>query len=644
MPSKTTVAVAGVVAAGAAMAVHAADDKYGFTRDLRSIRVSKQLKQVGIRFNTEVRSVANFWDEVVRTHGVDREAILLGDEVWTFGDIDALANRVARWCQSLGVKAGDVVALDMSNRAEYVGTWLGVTKLGAITAFLNTSLEGESLMHCVRISTAKHLIYDSPLAPAVAGVDELLREAGVTAHGWADADAGADGASKSVLSGLRHMSPDPVDPALRAHVKATDPWGLIFTSGTTGLPKAAMVPHTRMRMIGESFKGMFGVVETDRVYNVLPLFHSSGGQIGVGLMMSAGATMILRPKFSTRATWDDVTKYRVTVMLYIGELCRYLVTAAPHPRETGHGVRIAIGNGLRPDVWGEFQERFGIPEVGEFYGSTEGNVALWNHCTDIKSRGACGFIGPLMRKANPYAVVKFDTDREEPVRDLDGRCVQCDPNEPGEMLGQMVGGKTSRAFAGYWRNKAATAKKVLRDVFEPGDAWFRTGDLMRVSPDGFIHFVDRIGDTFRWKGENVATTQVAEAVSTFPGIAEVNVYGVAVPGADGRAGCAAIVLDSADDAPTHAKAESAIDLNALARHLTSSLPAFAVPVFLRILPRVPITATFKHQKTRLRTDGVDPTAVSDPLFVLTAGGSGAAGYSRLDAAQWHTIAAGRSRL
>jgi len=406
------------------------------------------------------------------------------------------------------------------------------------------------------------------------------------------------------------------------------------------MPKAAVISHLRMVIAATGFYSMFRLREDDVVYTVLPLYHSAGGMIGAGMCTVQGITMVLRDKFSATRFWTDVTEHKATVMQYIGELCRYLLLAKPSPAEKTHGLRIAIGNGLRPDIWADFQTRFNIPEVGEFYGATEGNVLLSNHCTAPDSRGAVGVMG-LMRLTKMNVIVKFNDDTEEVVRGPDGFCILCGPGEAGEMIGLINENDPTRRFQGYHGNQKATQNKIIHDVFKKGDSYFRTGDLLKMDAGGYVSFVDRIGDTFRWKGENVATTEVAEVVSLFEGIAEANVYGVQVPGKDGRAGMAALTLKEGYLPPSAPGAGTHFDVHGLAKHCTKNLPSYAVPVFLRFLPEVPITGTFKHQKVQLRKEGADPSVIPDPLFFLNPDSKT---YEPLTPPAYLTLATGSSKL
>src|SRR5262249_48011810 len=344
--------------------------------------------------------------------------------------------------------------------------------------------------------------------------------------------------------------------------------------------------------------GMMGTRPDDRMYDCLPMYHSVGGVVATGALLVAGGSVVIREKFSARQFWDDVTRWDCTLVQYIGELARYLVNAPPHPREASHHIRLACGNGLRADVWESFTRRFAIPRVLEFYAATEGNLSLYN----VEDKpGAIGRVPSFLAHRFPAAIVKLDVARAEPLRDEQGRCVRCAPGEAGEALGKIERSSPGGRFDGY-TDAEESEKKILRDVFEPGDAWFRTGDLMRKDAQGYFYFVDRIGDTFRWKGENVSTSEVAEAIARCPGVREATVYGVEIPSADGRAGMAALAVT--DD----------FDFATLRLQLTESLPAYARPVFVRIPGVLETTATFKHKKDELAREGYDPAATTDAIY------------------------------
>ncbi len=371
----------------------------------------------------------------------------------------------------------------------------------------------------------------------------------------------------------------------------------IYTSGTTGLPKAARVSHGRVMQWSHWFAGMLNTQPSDRMYDCLPMYHSIGGVQAPCAILAGGGSVVLREKFSARAFWSDIVRWDCTVFQYIGELCRYLLHTAPCQDETRHRIRMVCGSGLQRDIWNEFKNRFHIPRILEFYAASEGNVSLFN----VEGEpGAIGRIPPYLAHRFPATLVNFDTEKAEPARNEQGFCVRCGPNQIGEMIGELQSNVVSR-FEGY-SSTEASEKKILRSVFKPNDAWVRSGDLMRRDPQGFFYFVDRIGDTFRWKGENVATTEVSEVLRAFPGIQEAIVYGVAIPGSDGRAGMAAIVTDAE------------LDLALLREHLIRRLPEYARPLFIRIRQEMQLTATFKYTAVDLARQGYDPSASSDATY------------------------------
>jgi fatty-acyl-CoA synthase len=374
----------------------------------------------------------------------------------------------------------------------------------------------------------------------------------------------------------------------------------IYTSVTTGLPKAANVNHFRLMQWSHWFAGMMDTRQNDRLYNCLPMYHSVGGVVAIGALLVNGGSVVIRERFSASRFWDDVVEWNCTLFQYIGELCRYLVNSSPHPREAEHQLRLACGNGLRPDVWEEFKRRFRIPRILEFYAATEGNFSLYN-CEERP--GAIGRIPSFLSHRFPMALVKFDLETGEPIRNDEGFCIRSATNEIGEAIGKIIddGSSPASRFEGY-ADKAASDKKVLRNVFTNGDAWFRTGDLMRRDEKGFFYFVDRAGDTFRWKGENVSTTELAAMICACTGVIEAVAYGVTIPGTEGRAGMVAAVV-SQD-----------FDLIAFHKHLVERLPEYARPLFLRIGRKIEVTATFKSKKHDLSREAYDPGVIADAIY------------------------------
>ena len=503
-------------------------------------------------------SLARLVHEFADTHGA--APALIGDrgDTLTYAELSQRANRYARWALDEGLAADDVVALDLGNRPEYVAIWMGLNQVGCVVALLNTHLGEEAKAHGLAVAGAKRKI-DAAHLPTV------------------------DGYSGTALAPHERRLRRPKDRAL-----------LIYTSGTTGLPKATVVTNARVLEWSGWFAGMMGASASDRLYDCLPMYHSVGGVAAVGSMLVAGGAVIVRERFSASRFWPDVAESGATVVQYIGELGRYLLHAPESPADTQHKVRIAVGNGLAADAWEPFQQRFAIPRVLEFYAASEGVVSLTN-CEGMP--GALGKVPAFLRDRFPVELVKVDLDAGEPVRDANGRCQRVATGEPGEAIGRLSGGA---AFDGYTDRKATEAK-ILRDVFEPGDCWYRTGDLLRQDAAGFYYFVDRLGDTFRWKGENVSTAEVANVIRACPGVRDAAVYGVTVPGADGKTGMAAVVME-----------DGAFDHAALRAHLVAKLPAYARPMFVRLCPALASTGTFRLRKSDLVREGYARS--SDPVW------------------------------
>ena len=520
-------------------------------------------------------------------------AILFEDKSYTYKDYDEHTNRYARWALSLGLKRGDAVALLMENRPEYLFAWAGLIKIGVTVALINTNLRERALAHSLSISGARHLILGTELAENYASAADDLQERPTV---WAT--GGSLQGTSDLDKSLAAQSPDPLPSGTRNGMTSADKCFYIYTSGTTGLPKAANMSHQRILSMMHSFSVAMRSTAKDRMYVVLPLYHSAGGVCAVGSVLTVGGTIILKRKFSTTQFWEDCVNHQATQFQYIGELCRYLLNAPSHPLERKHRLRVVMGNGLRPEIWPAFQKRFSIPWVIEFYGATEGNVVLVNSDGKV---GAIGRVPNYMRNIIKTRLVRFDVEHESPVRTEAGFCTECAVDEVGEAIGRID--EERGRFEGYSKG-TDTDKKILRNVFEQGDAWFRTGDLLKRDAEGYFYFVDRIGDTFRWKGENVATSEVAEAISVYPGVQEANVYGVKVPGTDGRAGMVSLV------------SAGTLDLAAFKSHVEKNLPAYARPIFLRQQTEIEVTGTFKHRKVELVKEGYDPSAVKDRMFFL----------------------------
>jgi fatty-acyl-CoA synthase len=524
----------------------------------------------------------------------DAPALLSDRETLTYRALTTRINQYARWAIAQNLHCGETVCLLMPNRPEYMAIWLGIVQVGGVVSLLNTNLSGRSLAHCINIVQPTHIIVDASLAHAFSTARKHIEG---KPRLWSYGDKGE---YPTIESATSKYPGDSLGKSERRSVTISDQALFIYTSGTTGFAKAAKVSHQRLMQWSHWFAGLLDIQPSDRMYDCLPLYHSIGGVVAMSAPLVNGGAVVIRDKFSAQSFWDDVVQWDCTMFQYIGEICRYLVLAPPHANETKHRLRLCTGNGLRPDVWKTFERRFQIPQILEYYAATEGNVSLFN----VEGEpGAIGRIPPYIAHRFPIAIVKFDVETLEPVRDENGRCLSCAPNEVGEAIGQIPQDPTqlTARFEGY-SSPEESAKKVMRDAFAQGDAWYRTGDLMRQDDRGFFFFVDRIGDTFRWKGENVATSEVAQMMTAFPGIAQANVYGVTIPGHDGRAGMAAVVLNGS------------LDLAGLRKHLAEQLPRYARPLFLRVRREMEATTTFKYTKAGLVREGYDPTATSDTIY------------------------------
>lgn len=540
----------------------------------------------------------------------------------TYRELDALANRFAHWAKGRNLRRSDTVALVMHNRAEYLAAWLGFSKVGVATALINNNLGGAALAHCLSISGAFNIVSDEDcwrqVEEARPHVDRnlMLWVLGLNAVDESNDRRGLD-------SPVRSASSVRPDRGIREGLTNRDTALFIYTSGTTGLPKAARIPHSRARTYMRAFAGATASTPKDALYNCLPLYHSTGGLVGVGAILLNGGRLIIRRRFSASNFWPDVKASGATMFVYIGELCRYLVNCPENEDERAHKLRLAFGNGLRPDVWPDFQKRFAIPHILEFYGSTEGNVSLFNF--DGKA-GSIGRVPGYLKKQINIRLIALDPETGEPIRGPNGLARLVSTGETGEAIGQIAS-DIRHDFSGY-ADKKASEKKILTDVFKRGDRWFRTGDLMRQDRDGYLYFMDRLGDTFRWKGENVSTAEVEQRLADAPGVQEVIAYGVPVPGQDGKAGMVALVLDGKFDAA------------AFAAWTDEQLPSYARPLFVRLMKAAETTGTFKYRKVDLVEDGFDPARVDGPLYVR----GGKAGYQKLTEKALAGILSGEARL
>ncbi|XP_056366126.1 long-chain fatty acid transport protein 5 [Oenanthe melanoleuca] len=526
-----------------------------------------------------------------------RHALLrFQEQLYTFEDMDRASNRAA-WAlwRRLGLRAGSTVAVLLPNQPAYVWTWLALAKLGCAMACLNCNVRGRALRHALDAAQATLLLAGPELREAVEEVLPDLRRDGIRVF-YLSAASPTPGV-EALLGAIEAAPDEPLPARHRAGVTGDSKAMYIYTSGTTGLPKAAVITELKLMMVA-SLARICGVRDSDVVYTTLPLYHSAGLLVGVGGCLDVGATCVLRSKFSASQFWADCRRYNVTVIQYVGELMRYLCNTPQRPDDREHGVRMALGNGMRAEVWKEFLRRFGPVAVCEFYGATEGNAGFINYTGKV---GSVGRANRFIQLFAPFELIRYNVEQDEPVRDERGLCIPVPPGETGLLVVKIT---KNTPFHGYAGDAQKTEKKILRDVLAKGDAYFNSGDLLMMDSQRFMYFQDRVGDTFRWKGENVATTEVEATLALVSFIQEVNVYGVAVPGCEGRCGMAAVCL----------KAGATFDGDKLYAYTRDTLPAYAAPRFIRIQDSLEITGTFKQCKNNLVKEGFDPGAVRDRLF------------------------------
>ncbi|XP_075903971.1 long-chain fatty acid transport protein 2 [Nelusetta ayraudi] len=524
--------------------------------------------------------------------------LVFGNERHTYEHADRRSNQIANALRSQpGYRAGDTVALFMGNEPAFIFTWLALAKLGSPVSLLNHNIRSKSLLHCFNCCKANVLIAASELKEAVEDVLPSLIEQDVTVLLMAEHcdTPGIDSFSKKV----DEASDFPLPRTLRSHITFKSPAVYIYTSGTTGLPKAAVVNQNRL-LTALVVLSSNGVTANDVIYVNLPLYHTAGFIIGFIGSIETGSTIFLKRKFSASQFWDDCRKNNVTIVQYIGEVMRYLCSTPKRDNDRDHKVRLAIGNGLRAEIWREFLNRFGDMDIREFYASTEGNVGFINYAGKI---GAIGRVNFFHRRLFPYTLIQYDTERDEPRRNANGLCVETPKGETGLLVSKIT---DVAPFVGYAQNETQTERKRLRDVFKKGDLYFNSGDLMRIDNDNFIYFQDRVGDTFRWKGENVATTEVSDILTISECLKEANVYGVKVPGHEGRIGMAAVTV----------KEGACFNGGKIYNHVLSYLPSYARPRFIRIQNAMEVTGTFKQMKAKLVEEAFDPTRIQDRLYIL----------------------------
>jgi acyl-CoA synthetase (AMP-forming)/AMP-acid ligase II len=508
-------------------------------------------------------------------------------------------NRCANHFIAKGLKKGDVACIFLENRPELLIVYSAMAKIGAVNSMINTNLRQESLRHCLSLHPAKVYVIGEEVIEAFEEVKgELEMRPKHMLHFMPD--TAQKKAPEGFVDYSKAAAKSPVyNPATTATVNPADTIAYVFTSGTTGgMPKAAVIPHGRL--VGSKYyngKAVLHMQPTDTMYIPLPFFHTNALALSWPPVFANGSAVAIRRKFSVSNFWSDVRKYNATSWCYIGELCRYLMNQPPLPDDRDNSLDKIIGNGLRPDIWQDFKDRFGISKVHEIYGAAESNLYFVNILNFNYTVGRC---------RQPYAIVKYDVDEDTAIRDKNGFMQRVEVGQTGLLLGEI---SEANPFVGY-TSKEATDSKVIHDVFTKGDSWFNTGDLIRNIGYGHVQFVDRTGDTFRWKGENVSTTEVEAAANTLDQVSLSTVYGVKMPGGDGRAGMIAIIPECSHEA---------FDLKRLCDHFQGALPSYAVPKFVRLNKDFEYTPTHKIKKVELKKVGFDPGRINDALYVLLPG-------------------------
>jgi citronellyl-CoA synthetase len=561
-------------------------------------RMLQGLYFTAIRNRERKLSLSWALERAARLHG-QRPAVMDEKRSLTYAQFNAWANQLAWAFKAQGVRHGSVVAVMMENRLEQLAILAGLSKLGAVSALINTTQRGKVLAHSLNLVEPELIVVGDELLAAFDEVSTQLHSA-LQAYWVADQDCLTDpGTTPTHCINLMQLTLNlPCEnPPDGAQIKMKDPCFLIYTSGTTGLPKASIMSHGKwIKAYGGFGHSGLTLNNQDVLYLTLPCYHNNAVTVCWSAALAGGAAIALRRKFSTQAFWADVKRYNATCFGYIGELCRYLLNQPVCPEEKHNSLRCMIGNGLRPSIWGEFKDRFGIEQITEFYASSEGNIGFTN---------VFNFDNTVGFTPATYAIVRYDLENDRPLFNKRGYMLEAKKGEPGLLLSEI---SAKWPFDGY-TDPSKSEAAILRNVFKKGDAWFNTGDLMRDIGCKHAQFVDRLGDTFRWRGENVSTTEVESVLGAFPGIEEAVVYGVEIPGTNGRCGMAAIRLSEGQ----------ALNGESLLSHLDAELPAYAAPLFFRLLNTVETTGTFKYKKSNLKSEAYNPDKVDGPLWARLPG-------------------------
>ena len=626
---KIAAAIAGSLAAAAYL-----DARFLIRHDLSTGSVTrnnqKAVQYVIEQFSNDKGLIYDHFEAHALGKNANSLFLIFEGRSWTYKQFCDDVQRVGNWLlKDLQVEQGEMVALNGPNCPEYIMILLALTAINACSAYINCNLTATPMIHSVKLCEARYLLTDQSLHHLIHPHEEELGQANVRTIYF----------NETFIASLQDNTP--LSASRRKGVPPDTVGRLMYTSGTTGLPKGVKVTRARELLSAKAVAEHLDLKPGVRFYTCLPLYHASGHSLSAIPCIYAGATLVLGRKFSHKTFWPEVRASKANIVNHIGELVRYLLNAPPSPLDKQHDVYMVWGNGIRPDVWEPFRERFGITTLNEIYGATDGHSTVWN-----KNRGPFGSTAVSVRGLLWHLLngglekrVLIDVDSEEVIRKADGFAVECKAGEVGEHINKVDPSMEETAFSRYYKNAAGEEKRKLRDVFEKGDLWFRSGDLLREDSDGRLYFVDRLGDTFRWHGENVSTNEVGETLGFFEQVAEANVYGVQLPHTDGRAGCAAIT-------PVQGVTQWTFNFEKFAQHALAKLPRYAVPIFVRLVPETHITATMKQQKGTLKKEGADldrirTSSTEDVMYWMPPGQNK---YLPYGSADWKKIQAGQVKL
>ncbi|XP_050527097.1 long-chain fatty acid transport protein 4-like isoform X2 [Daktulosphaira vitifoliae] len=590
-------------------------------RDLRALSRYLYFLYTSKKIEKRNWTIADIFKNTVVKINPNKVIFIFEEKEWTAIQVEEYSNKVANAMLEQGFKKGDVVGLMMENRPEFVAIWLGMSKIGIVTALINYNLRLTSLSHSINVASCKCLIYGSELISDIEEIKDNL-QCNLKLFVWTSSSTPSDDNNylNTLLENSSTSEPNPIEkPGIHDHLL------YIYTSGTTGLPKAAVISNIRYLFIAGAMSYQVDFKYSDRFYTAMPLYHTAAGIMSIGQALLYGCSVVIRRKFSATGYFQDISKYNCTVAQYIGEMCRYILATPSKSEDTNHKLRIIFGNGLKPQIWKDFIARFNIPQVAEFYGSTEGNANIANIDNTF---GAIGFVSRIIPSIYPISIIRVDPETCEPIRNANGLCMRCNPGEPGVIVGKIIESNPSRQYLGYVNNKDSE-KKIVRDVFDKGDAAFLSGDLLVSDEFGYLYFKDRTGDTFRWKGENVSTAEVEGVVSNIANYRDCVVYGVEVPNSEGRAGMAAIV-----------DKDNTLDISSLSDGIKKLLPSYARPLFIRKLNEVELTGTYKLKKLDLQKEGFNNDIIKNDLYYLNNKGI----YEKVTDEIYKDIISGKIRL